>query len=124
MFGKKPDKEATRAYEAATDATRRAAFLNTGSQLPETHPDRQDLVMLLRVCRAAALASGKALGKAETDVDAEISALVDADIARLKTKSDRDVQSFAGESVKITKAFLATVDPKALAATTQQGTRH
>jgi hypothetical protein len=124
MFGKNTEKEAARTFEQAKEATRRASFLNATSQLPDGHPDRQDLVMLLRVCRAAALASGKSLGKTEPDVDAEIASLADADIMRLKQKSQREIQNFAGESVKITQAFLATVDPVALAATTQQGTRH
>lgn len=127
MFGKKNDKsekDAARAFEDAKDATRRATFLNAASQLPQTDPNRRDLVLLARTCRAAALASGKVLGKSEADVDAEINSLFTADIARLKAKPDRDVQEYARESYRITKAFLATIDPEALAATTQRATKH
>jgi hypothetical protein len=120
MFGNsKPSKEAARAFEAAKQATRRAAFLTRASQLPASNPDKQDLALLFRVCRAAALANGAAVGQSAEEVDAAISALCDADIAKLKKSSDRAVQDFARESHKVTKAFLATVDPVALAATTR-----
>jgi hypothetical protein len=127
MFGKKsgPTKEAARAFEQAKEATRRATFLHTASQLPTSDPYRQDLAMLFRVCRASAMATGAAIGKSPAEIDAEISALCDADVARLKKASDKAVQQFADESKKITKAFLASVDPEALAATTQQqATKH
>jgi hypothetical protein len=128
MFGKnkppKPSKDALRAYEAAKEATRRATFLHQASDLPESDPFRQDLAMLFRVCRASALATGAAAGKTPDDIDAEISALCDADVARLKKASNKAVQNFARESHKITKAFLASVNPEALAATTQQATKH
>jgi hypothetical protein len=128
MFGKnkppKPSKDALRAYEAAKDATRRASFLHRASDLPESDPFRQDLAMLFRVCRASVLATGKAIGKEPDEIDAEVSALCDADVARLRKASNKAVQDFAKESKKITKAYLATIDPEALAATTQQTTTH
>ena len=128
MFGNKkppkPSKDALRAYDAAKEATRRATFLHRNSDLPETDPYRQDLAMLFRVCRASALATGKAIGKSPDDIDKEISALCDADVARLKKASNKAVQDFAKESKEVTQAYLATVDPDALAATTQQATKH
>lgn len=80
--------------------------------------------MLFRVCRASALATGKAIGKDPNEIDKEIAALCDVDLARLKKASSKAVQDFAKESKKLTKAYLATIDPDALAATTQQGTTH
>jgi hypothetical protein len=123
MFGSKKN-DATRAYEAAKEATRRAAFLNLASQLPEGDLAKEDLALLFRVCRASALATGAALGQSQTEVDAAISALCDADVARLKRAPNRKVREFAHESGEITKTFLASVDPEALAATTQQATKH
>jgi hypothetical protein len=112
MFGKNSAKAAdARAYEAAKEATRRASFLNTASQLPQSNPDRQDLALLFQVCRATALGTGAAIGKTQPEIDAEIAALCDADIARLKKASHNAVQDFARESHKIAKAFLASVDP-------------
>jgi hypothetical protein len=121
---KKQTKEGVRAFEAAKEATRRAAFLNTASDLADGDPQKRDLALLFRVCRASALATGEAIGKSQSDVDAEISALCDADVARLKKGSDKKLQEFGRESEKITKAFLASIDPEALAATTQQTTKH
>jgi hypothetical protein len=117
MFGKNNAKAAdVRAYDQAKEATRRASFLNAASQLPESDPDRQDLALLFRVCRAMALGTGAEIGKTQPEIDAEIAALCDADIARLKKASPGAVQDFARESHKIAKAFLATVDPNAFSA--------
>ena len=117
MFGKNNAKSAdVRAYDQAKEATRRASFLNAASQLPESDPDRQDLAMLFRVCRATALGTGAAIGKTQIEVDAEIAALCDADVARLKKASHSAVQDFARESHKIAKAYLATVNPNAFSA--------
>jgi hypothetical protein len=124
MFGKSSAKAAgVRAYDQAKEATRRASFLNTASQLPQSDPDRRDLAMLFRVCRAMALGIGAEIGKTQPEIDAEIAALCDADIARLKKASHSAVQDFARESHKITKAFLATVDPNAFS-TSPQPTKH
>lgn len=114
MFGKNNAKAAdVRAYDQAKEATRRASFLNAASQLPESDPDRQELALLFRVCRATALGTGAAIGKSQPEIDAEIAALCDADIARLKKASQSAVQDFARESHKIAKAYLATVDANA-----------
>jgi hypothetical protein len=128
MFGKNKqasgkDGDRVRAFEAAKEAARRAAFLNTASNVPEGQA-KQDLALLFRVCRASALAAGEAVGQSQSEVDAAISAMCDADVARLKKGSDRALQEFGRESDKIARAYLLTVDPDALAAWTQPGTRH
>jgi hypothetical protein len=118
------NKNANRAFEQAKEATRRASFLNAASQLPDDHPDRRDLAHLFRVCRAMALGTGAAIGKSQPDIDTEIAALCDADMTRLKKASASAVQDFARESHKITKAFLATVDPNAFSVSGQIETKH
>jgi hypothetical protein len=125
MFGNKskPDPVRLRAFEAAKEAARRASFLNTAKQAP-TGAEKKDLALLFRVCRASALAAGEAIGQPQIDVDAAISQLCDADIARLKKSSPQAVQKFGEESEKIARAYLLTVDPEALAAWTERGTRH
>ena len=58
---------------------------------------------------SAAITAGTAEGKTEAEVDAAISALCDADTARLKNASDEDFRQFTEESGKIIKSFLARI---------------
>lgn len=130
MFGNKskPDPARVRAFEAAKEATRRAAFLKTATRPSGGEAEKRDIAMLFQVCRASALAAGEALGQSQIDVDAAISQLCDADIARLKASSPQTIQKFGEESDKIARAYLLTVDAEALAAWThkanQQHTQH
>lgn len=121
MFGNKnkPDPARLRAFEAAKEATRRAAFLKTAARPSGGEAQARDIALLFQVCRASALAAGEALGKSQVDVDAAISQLCDADIRRLQQSPPRNVQKFGEESEKIARAYLLTVDPEAIAAWTQ-----
>jgi hypothetical protein len=94
-------------FENAKEATRRAAFLNLAGAMSSDASHKQGLADLFRVCRSAAIAAGAAVGCTETQVDAEISELCDADTRRLKVASDKEFTEFAQESSAIVKRFLA-----------------
>jgi hypothetical protein len=97
-------------FEKAKEATRRAVFLNLAGKMSSSAPYKQQLAEIFRVCRSAAITAGAALGYAETQVDAEISELCDADTRRLKVASDKVFTEFAQESGEIVKRFLADSD--------------
>jgi hypothetical protein len=106
--GKSQQSRAT--FENAKEATRRAAFLNLARAMSSDASYRQGLPDLFRVCRSAAIAAGAAVGYTETQVDAEISELCDADVRRLKFASNKMTAEFAQESAAIVKRFLAASD--------------
>jgi hypothetical protein len=124
MFGNKNKRDPARirAFEAAKEAARRASFLKV-SRSAGSEAEKRDVALLFRICRASALAAGEAVGQSQVDVDAAISQVCDADIARLKKSSPQTVQKFGEESDKIARAYLLTVDPEALAAWTQKSTQ-
>lgn len=125
MSGSKPDPALVQAFEAAKEATRRAAFITATARPHGGEAAKKDIALLLLVCRASALAAGEAIGKSQAEVDAAISQLCDADIARLKQTSQETVQKFGEESDKIAWAHLMTLDPEAVAAWTQKAsTQH
>ena len=67
------------------------------------------LEQLFRVCRAAALESGRVEGFSEGQIDASIGEICDADIAWLKVASDEEFQRFADESRAIVNQFLESL---------------
>lgn len=120
MFGKKndgpkgPSDELRAAYERAKEAARRATFLKTASQTPEGQAVKRDMAALFDVCHAQATKAGVAIGLSKTEVDADIRALFDADVGRLKNSSGAEFGRFTDESGRIVKSFVATLDPKNL----------
>jgi len=102
-------KQAGVSFAEAKEATRRAAFLNVAQGMTTDENYKQGLAELFRVCRSQAITAGTAEGKTEAEVDAAISALCDADTARLKNASDEDFRQFTEESGKIIKSFLARI---------------
>ena len=97
-------------YENAKEATRRAVFLNLAGKMSSDAPYKQQLADIFRVCRSAAISAGAAVGYTETQIDAEISELCDADTRHLKLASDKVFKEFAQESGAIVKRFLAASD--------------
>lgn len=91
----------------AKEATRRAAFLNVAQGMTADEGYRQSLAGIFRVCRAHAIAAGAAEGYSETDVDASIGEICDADTIRMKAASDEEFRQFAKESGEVVKTFLA-----------------
>lgn len=118
MFGKKndgpkgPSNELRVAYERAKEAARRATFLKTASQTPEGQAVKRDMATLFEVCQAQAKKAGAAIGLSQTEVDADIKALFDADVGRLKNSSSAEFGRFTDESGRIVQSFVATLDPK------------
>jgi len=97
------------AFAEAKEATRRAAFLNVAQLMTTDEAYKRQLADLFRLCRAKALAAGAAEGRSEAEVDAAITALCDADVARLKKASEEEVRAFARESGEIVKRFLSAI---------------
>jgi hypothetical protein len=94
-------------YENAKEATRRAVFLNLAGKMSSDAHYKQQLAEIFRVCRSAAIAAGAAVGYTETQIDAEVSELCDADTGRLKVAPKELFTEFAKESGEIVKRFLA-----------------
>jgi hypothetical protein len=94
-------------YENAKEATRRAVFLNVAAKMPSSAHYKEQLAEIFRVCRSAAIAAGAAIGYTETQIDAEISELCDADAERLKVAPNEVFTEFATESGEIVNRFLA-----------------
>jgi hypothetical protein len=92
-------------YENAKEATRRAVFLNVAGKMSSSAHYKQQLAEIFRVCRSAAIAAGAAIGYTETQIDAEISELCDADTRRLKVAPNEAFTEFAKESGEIVRAI-------------------
>lgn len=118
MFGKKndgpkgPSNELRANYDRAKEAARRATFLKTASQTTEGQAIKHNMATLFDICHAQARKAGEAIGLSQTEIDADIKALFNADVGRLKSSSGAEFGRFTDESGRIVNAFVATLDPK------------
>ena len=94
------------AFENAKEATRRAVFLNVAGKMSSDATYKQQLAEIFQLCRSAAITAGVALGYTETQIDAELSELCDADTRRLKVAPEKVFTEFARESGEIVMRFL------------------
>lgn len=130
MFGKKKDKAEAKApasapaggktpagdaalrqsFADAKEATRRATFLFTAAKLPGAGEQLAGpLKATFDTCRTNTLALGERLGVSAAAIDAELSAMCDADADRLAKASFPEVEAYTRESGEIVQRFLATV---------------
>ena len=94
-------------YAEAKEATRRAVFLSTAQDMTTDAAHRKRLEDLFRHCRSQALVAAAREGVSEARADAEISALCDGDVARLKTATDEEFRRFTEESGQVVSRFIA-----------------